>query len=121
MQDFLFLEKGGHRMEMIKEGDLYKRIEIEGVTFLIYYGYSTEKEKEHGWEPAPQYPAFEDIFKCGPVDFTECTFVYFARLAISVILAVVCAKMLYARTDTTGLHTFDKRFSKYSRQIRIFG
>ena len=48
-------------MEMIKEGDLYKRIEIEGVTFLIYYGYSTEKEKEHGWEPAPQYPAFEEV------------------------------------------------------------
>ena len=61
MQDFSFLEKGGHRMEMIKEGDLYKRIEIEGVTFLIYYGYSTEKEKEHGWEPAPQYPAFEEV------------------------------------------------------------
>lgn len=47
-------------MEEIKEGTLYKEIEIEGVTFLIYYGYSTENEKQNGWEPAPLYPVFEE-------------------------------------------------------------
>ena len=47
-------------MENIKEGTLYKKLEIEGVTFDIYYGYSTEEEKKRDWEPAPQYPMFEE-------------------------------------------------------------
>ncbi len=47
-------------MEEIKEGTLYKEIEIEGVLFSIYYGYSTEEEKKKNWEPAPQYPVFEE-------------------------------------------------------------
>lgn len=46
-------------MDNIKEGALHKVVEIEGVTFEIYLGYSTEEEKKQGWEPSPQYPVFE--------------------------------------------------------------
>lgn len=45
-------------MEKIKEGALYKSIEIEGVRFDIYYGYECEGERARGWEPEPVYPNF---------------------------------------------------------------
>ncbi len=45
-------------MHAVKDGDLYKTVEIGGVTFRIYYGYSTQGEKENGWEPRPLYPEF---------------------------------------------------------------
>ena len=47
-------------MEKVIEGTLHKRIEIEGVTFEIYNGYSCEAEKQAGWDPSPQYPVFEE-------------------------------------------------------------
>ena len=45
-------------MNKIRDGDLYKRIEIEGVKFEIRYGYVSEGERERGWEPHPIYPDF---------------------------------------------------------------
>lgn len=42
----------------IKEGTLYKSVEIEGVLFDIYYGYECEGERAHGWDPSPLYPDF---------------------------------------------------------------
>ncbi len=45
-------------MNKIRDGDLYSTFEIEGVTFAIYYGYPTESERLHGWEPSPIYPDF---------------------------------------------------------------
>ena len=44
----------------IKEGDLYRIIEIEGKRFEIYYGYESESERQHGWEPTPLYPNFTE-------------------------------------------------------------
>ncbi len=45
-------------MNNIRDGDLYGTFEIEGVRFVIYYGYSTESERALGWEPSPIYPDF---------------------------------------------------------------
>jgi len=42
----------------IKEGDLYRVVDIDGVRFKIHYGYISENEKERGWEPYPVYPDF---------------------------------------------------------------
>lgn len=42
----------------IKEGMLYKSVEIDGVRFDIYYGYECEGERNRGWEPEPLYPNF---------------------------------------------------------------
>jgi len=47
-------------MNEIKDGDFYKRVEIEGVTFEIFYRYSSEEERARGWEPLPCYPDFEE-------------------------------------------------------------
>ena len=46
-------------MSKIKDGDLHKTFEIDGVRFDIYYGYDTEAEKLRGWEPTPLYPDFD--------------------------------------------------------------
>ena len=46
-------------MKKVKKGDLYKTVEIEGVTFDIYYGYDSETDELRGWEPTPIYPDFE--------------------------------------------------------------
>lgn len=43
----------------VKEGTLYKLIEIDGVCFNIYYGYECEGERLRGWEPEPIYPDFK--------------------------------------------------------------
>ena len=53
--DFCFL---GKNMNKIRDGDFYKRIEIEGVIFDVYYGYESDLERKRGWEPTPQYPDF---------------------------------------------------------------
>ncbi len=45
-------------MNKIRAGDLYDLFDIEGVKFEIYYGYPTESERLHGWEPSPIYPDF---------------------------------------------------------------
>ncbi len=45
-------------MNKIRDGDLYQTLEIEGVTFEIYYGYSSDGERSLGWEPSPIYPDF---------------------------------------------------------------
>ena len=45
-------------MERIRDGDLYKIVEIDGVVFRICYGYISEVERERGWEPYPVYPDF---------------------------------------------------------------
>lgn len=45
-------------MESIKEGALYKSVQIEGMNFNIYYGYECEGERVRGWEPSPLYPDF---------------------------------------------------------------
>lgn len=44
-------------MNVIKEGDLYKAFEIDGVRFEIRYGYECEGERQFG-EPSPVYPDF---------------------------------------------------------------
>ena len=46
-------------MSKIREGDLYKSLNIDGVTLRIYYGYGSESEERYGWEPTPQYPNFQ--------------------------------------------------------------
>ncbi len=46
-------------MNKIRDGDLYRTVEISGVRFEIRYGYSTEEERKRGWEPSPIYPNFK--------------------------------------------------------------
>ena len=41
-----------------QDGALCKIVEIDGVTFPIYYGYQSDGERLRGWEPTPQYPDF---------------------------------------------------------------
>jgi hypothetical protein len=42
-----------------REGDLYRRIDLHGKTFIIYYGYYDERERESKWDdPIPIYPNF---------------------------------------------------------------
>lgn len=44
----------------IKDGDLYKKICLDGVEFEIYYGYYEDYERESEYsEPIPIYPSFE--------------------------------------------------------------
>ena len=43
-----------------KEGTLHKRFEIAGVTFEIYYGFSTGEERRRNWDPSPIYPDFSE-------------------------------------------------------------
>ena len=57
MRDFVI--KGGGRVSNIKDGALYKTIEIGGTRFDIYYGFYNEREKELGYEPTPIYPDFD--------------------------------------------------------------
>ncbi len=45
-------------MVEIKEGTLYKTVEIDCVAFNIYYGYESVSERGRGWEPSPIYPNF---------------------------------------------------------------
>ena len=43
----------------LKEGDLYKKIEIFGEIFEIYYGYYEKRERDNPQiEPMPIYPDF---------------------------------------------------------------
>ncbi len=44
-------------MERIKEGDLYKLLNIDGTDFEIRYGYYSEAERDL-WEPTPIFPDF---------------------------------------------------------------
>ena len=46
-------------MDEIKDGALYKTIEIDGTRFDIYYGFYNERERELGYEPTPIYPDFD--------------------------------------------------------------
>lgn len=41
-----------------REGDLYKVITVDGVSFEIYYGFYGDVEREH-WEPMPVFPNFK--------------------------------------------------------------
>ena len=44
-----------------KEGELYKKIELDGKVFHIYYGYYDEKERNSKYnDPVPVYP---DLYK----------------------------------------------------------
>ena len=45
-------------MPHIREGDLYKTLEIFGRRFALYYGYYEEYERERGEHPIPIYPDF---------------------------------------------------------------
>lgn len=46
-------------LEHIKEGALFKRIELHGRVFHIYYGYYADFERESEFnEPIPIYPDF---------------------------------------------------------------
>ena len=45
-------------MHPIRDGDLHRIVEIDGVEFKIYYGYLSESEKDKGWKPYPVYPDF---------------------------------------------------------------
>ena len=46
-------------MKNIKEGELYKIINIDGIEFIIKYGYYDEKERYSKYnEPIPIYPDF---------------------------------------------------------------
>ena len=45
--------------QQIKEGDLYKILNIQGHTFKLYYGYYEDCERENpAVEPMPIYPDF---------------------------------------------------------------
>ena len=55
----VFVIKGGGRVSNIKDGALYKTIEIGGTRFDIYYGFYNEREKKLGYEPTPIYPDFD--------------------------------------------------------------
>ncbi len=44
-------------MDRIREGDIYKIVELDGVTFEIRYGYYGDIERAH-CEPMPIYPDF---------------------------------------------------------------
>ena len=44
-------------MNKIRDGDVYKTITVQGVTFELKYGYYEEYEKSHS-EPVPIYPDF---------------------------------------------------------------
>lgn len=47
-------------MTKVRDGDLYKRIELFGKVFEIYYGYYEERERHSEFaEPIPIYPDFE--------------------------------------------------------------
>ena len=47
-------------MDKAKDGELYKRIELFGRVFEIYYGYYEEFEKQSAnAEPIPIYPDFQ--------------------------------------------------------------
>lgn len=43
-----------------KEGDIYKSLEIEGVSFEIRYGYYDPELERGRIEPMPIFPNFED-------------------------------------------------------------
>ncbi len=59
-------------MKDIKEGSLYKSIEIDNNIFNIYYGYYSDKEREL-WEPMPIFPDFikSPVFTCEGNPFTR--------------------------------------------------
>lgn len=44
--------------ERIRDGDLYKVVTIDHITFEIRYGYESPETKAKGWEPTPIYPDF---------------------------------------------------------------
>ena len=54
MQDFLLHSKED-KMSNIRDGDLYRTIKIENITFEIRYGYYEEYERGRS-EPVPIYP-----------------------------------------------------------------
>ena len=45
-------------MNQIRDGNLHRIVEIDGVEFKIYYGYISDTERDRGWEPYPVYPDF---------------------------------------------------------------
>ena len=45
-------------MDSVKDGMLYKSVEIEGVRLDIYYGFYNKNEKSRGYPPTPIYPDF---------------------------------------------------------------
>lgn len=52
-------ERGSTVRENIKEGDLYKIINVDGETFEIRYGYYEEKDRYGKYnDPIPIYPNF---------------------------------------------------------------
>lgn len=58
MRDFSFLPKEENALiAEIKEGNLYKNFEIEGIRVDIYYGYEDESERRFG-ELSPVYSNF---------------------------------------------------------------
>ncbi len=44
-------------MEMRREGDLYRRIQVADTVFEIRYGYYADEERAW-WEPTPIFPDF---------------------------------------------------------------
>ena len=62
-------------MKHIREGDLYKIINIDGIKFVIKYGYYDEKERHSKYnEPIPIYPNFNEkpqYSKCGKKFVTQ--------------------------------------------------
>lgn len=54
-----FLQNAQEKKADIREGDLYKIINIQGHTFELYYGYYEEIERNNpAIEPMPIYPDF---------------------------------------------------------------
>lgn len=46
-------------MNKIRDGDLYKSVEVFGKIFNLYYGYYTEEDRQSAYaEPIPVYPNF---------------------------------------------------------------
>ena len=53
------LINGPERIPLLKEGDLYRIIQLHGHTFPLYYGYYADCERENPTiDPMPIYPDF---------------------------------------------------------------
>ncbi len=44
--------------ERIRDGDLYKIVTIDNISFEIRNGYESADAKANGWDPTPIYPDF---------------------------------------------------------------
>ena len=63
---------------------------------------------------------FYSSFKCRKINFAECSFICFGRIAHAVIFLIVSCKMLDGSSYMLGLHTIDKCSSNFTCKVWIF-